>query len=66
VFPYKYRDTGTDGRITLRLEDGIFRLRQDIADVFGFIPPSMTVSFTQNKEYITNKKWRICLLQVAI
>jgi len=33
------------------LEDGIFRLRQDIADVFGFIPPSMTVSFTQNKEY---------------
>ena len=33
------------------MEDGIFRLRQDIAGIFGFIPPSIAVSIIQNKEH---------------
>lgn len=33
------------------LEDGIFHLRQDIAEKFGFIPPSIAVSLIQNKEH---------------
>ncbi|MEQ8187364.1 MAG: FHIPEP family type III secretion protein [Candidatus Eremiobacterota bacterium] len=33
------------------LEDGIFHLRQDIAERFGFIPPSITVSLMGNEEH---------------
>lgn len=33
------------------MEDGIFHLRQDIAGRFGFIPPSIPVSFIQNKDH---------------